>query len=122
MRIGELVKRTGLSRDTIRFYEKHGLIASEASGEDSNDYRDYPDALVERLEMIVAARDAGMKIADLQILMKYMEGPPEGDFDVEDFMDAKIVELKQTIRQARKFLGLLEATKAAISRGPVEWQ
>ena len=122
MRIGELAKRTGLTRDTIRFYEKHELIASKESGQPSNDYRDYAEELVERLEMIIAARDAGMSIADLKTLVLHMETGPSDDFDVEAFTDAKIVELRRTIANARKFLRLLEATKSALAAGPVEWR
>jgi len=122
MRIGELAKRTKLTRDTIRFYEKHELIASKASEEASNDYRDYPEDLVERLEMIIAARDTGMSIADLKTLVLHMETGPSEDFDVETFMEAKILELRRTIANARKFLRLLEATKSALASGPVEWR
>ena len=122
MRIGELAHRTGLSRDTLRFYEKHELIASNASEEASNDYRDYPDHLVERLEMIIAARAAGMSIADLKMLILHMETEPSADFDVEQFMTAKILELRASIASARKFLRLLEARKSALAAGPVEWR
>jgi len=40
MQIGELAERSGLSRDTLRFYEKRGLIASLRR---PNGYRHYPD-------------------------------------------------------------------------------
>ena len=122
MRIGELAKRTGLTRDTIRFYERHELIASKDSDEASNDYRDYPDELVERLEMIIAARDAGMSVSDLQTLIQHMETGPSDEFDAEAFMDAKIVELRRIISNARKFLRLLEQTKSALAAGAVEWR
>ena len=122
MRIGELAKRTGLTRDTIRFYERHELIASKESGEASNDYRDYPEDLVERLEMIIAAREAGMSVADLKTLIQHLETGPSDDFDVETFLDAKISELRRTISSARKFLRLLNQTKEALAAGPVEWR
>ncbi|MCB9992371.1 MAG: MerR family transcriptional regulator [Hyphomicrobiaceae bacterium] len=120
MRIGELAGATGLSRDTIRFYERHGLVASRPSPEPSNDYRDYPEELVERLDMILAAREAGLSIADLSTLFSHLESETAGDggFDADRFIDDKIVELRKTIRQARKVLDLLMRTRQALDRGP----
>lgn len=121
MRIGELAKRTGLTRDTIRFYERHGLIASQPSGEASNTYRDYPEELVERLDMIMQAREAGFSIADLQMLTSFLERPDSG-FDADEFLDDKIAEVEHTIHQARKLLALLRQTRNAIKAGPLEWR
>jgi len=120
MRIGELSRRTGLSRDTIRFYERHGLIASTPSTESSNDYRDYPEELIEQLDMIMQAREAGLGIADLQTLTRFLDDPASG-FDAKDFLDGKIAEVEHTIRQARKLLMLLKQTRQALKAGPVEW-
>jgi len=41
MRIGELAKRSEVSRDTIRFYERNGLIFSMPSDSGTNSYREY---------------------------------------------------------------------------------
>lgn len=126
MRIGELAKRTGLSRDTLRFYEREGLIASAPSPETSNDYRDYPEALIGQLEMITAAREAGFSIRDLAFFTRFLTGNAEepGDeaLEVEDFLTSKKAELRHTIAQAQKLLGIIEQTQAALRRGPVEWQ
>lgn len=46
MRIGELSCATGLSRDTLRFYEKRGLLRSRRL---ANGYRDYPREAVQWL-------------------------------------------------------------------------
>lgn len=66
MKIGELAKATGLSRDTIRFYERQGLIESNSGESETNNYRDYPAHLVQILGFLVSAREAGMSIADLR--------------------------------------------------------
>ncbi|HBS03839.1 MAG TPA: MerR family transcriptional regulator, partial [Leptospiraceae bacterium] len=43
MQIGELGRQSGLSRDTLRFYEKEGLLGKVPRLE--NGYRDYPPEL-----------------------------------------------------------------------------
>lgn len=122
MRIGELAKRTGLSRDTIRFYERHGLIESVPDAEPTNTYRDYPDGLVEQLAMIVEAREAGLSVADLTELTQHVARSHEEPFDAETFIDAKIAEVQGTIDRAQHFLAFLKATKSAFAEGPVEWR
>ncbi len=46
LRIGEISRRSGLPRDTIRYYEREGLISSEPSTEPSNSYRSYTEDAV----------------------------------------------------------------------------
>ena len=117
MRIGELAKRTGLPRDTIRFYERNGLITSLKPEGGSNDYRDYADEMVDRLVMITEARDAGFSVKELQALLQHIENPGEERFEADPFLDRKIDDLKRTIERSQRLLHMLEATKAAI-RGP----
>ena len=52
MRIGILAKRSGLSVDTIRFYEKKGLLDLDLIIRQNNNYRDYSEANLERLRFI----------------------------------------------------------------------
>ena len=122
MRIGALAKRTGLSRDTIRFYERHGLIASLPGREPGNSYRDYPVDLVERLQMIAEAREAGMSVADLKLLIHQMEAGVDEAFDAAGFLDAKLAEVRRTIEAAQRFEQLLVATRSALDAVPVEWR
>jgi|GEM_PF-404852 len=121
MRIGELAKRTGMSRDTIRFYERQGLIDSLPSRDPANSYRDYPEMLVERLAMITEAREAGLSVADLTLLITAMETGGDGTFDVNAFIDAKIAQVEETLAKAQRFLNTLVATRAALSALPEEW-
>lgn len=65
MLIGELAQRTGLSRDTIRFYEKLGLI-SPAQRNARNGYREYDGAMVDRLFLITQAKALGFTLSEIQ--------------------------------------------------------
>lgn len=115
MRIGELAKRSGVSRDAIRFYEREGLIASEPSQNPQNNYRHYPDDLLDRLEMIGEAREAGLPLADLRQLLAAMEGAADPAFDVHSFLDTRIAQIEDSIRQARRFLKTLRDTRTALN-------
>jgi len=67
LRIGELSARTGLSRDTLRYYERRGLLPSPAR--ESNGYRLYPPAAVERLLWIRQVLRAGFTLDELASLL-----------------------------------------------------
>jgi DNA-binding transcriptional MerR regulator len=62
MRIGELAARTGMSKDTIRFYEKVGLVAGDRLG---NGYRDFAPEVVEWLHYVRTAQTLGFTLAEI---------------------------------------------------------
>jgi len=115
MRIGELAKRSAMSRDTIRFYERNGLIFSIASDGGTNSYREYFEETVEILDMIKEAQDAGLSIADLVLFIKQLSEASAENFNAEDFLQTKIDEVEERIRRSRSFLKTLRATKDALS-------
>ena len=59
MQIGELGRQSGLSRDTLRFYEKEGLLGKVPRLE--NGYRDYPPELKLRLTWISEATESKLE-------------------------------------------------------------
>ena len=63
MQIGELATATGLSRDTLRFYEKRGLLAPRRGG---NGYRDYPPEAVQWMRYVRTAQSLGFTLAEIE--------------------------------------------------------
>ncbi|MFJ9831463.1 MerR family transcriptional regulator [Streptomyces sp. NPDC101169] len=62
MRIGELAARAGMTRDTIRFYEKVGLVAGRRL---PNGYRDFPPEAVVWLQYVRTAQALGFSLAEI---------------------------------------------------------
>lgn len=62
MLIGELSKRTAFSHDTIRFYEKKRLIAVDRKERRNNNYKEYPEAVYERLMLIKTVKALGFTL------------------------------------------------------------
>ncbi|WP_046247330.1 MerR family DNA-binding protein [Hymenobacter terrenus] len=65
MLIGEIVQQTGVSRDTIRYYEKMGLLQAEGRPSPFNNYKAYPATTVTRLVLIQRAKDLGFTLAEI---------------------------------------------------------
>lgn len=68
MLIGELARTAGVSRDTIRYYEREGLL--EHSFRRDNNYREYPTTAVNRLQFIKALQERGFTLGEIQDLLR----------------------------------------------------
>ena len=62
MRIGQLAETTGISRDTLRFYERQGLIRARRL---ANGYRDYPPEVLALVNYIKTAQQLGFTLAEI---------------------------------------------------------
>ncbi|MFZ6009087.1 MAG: MerR family transcriptional regulator [Bacteroidota bacterium] len=65
MLIVELSKRTGFSYDTIRFYEKKGLIKVNKEERRNNHYREYPESVCEKLLVIKTIKELGFTLHEI---------------------------------------------------------
>lgn len=75
MQIGELSKKSGFSRDTIRFYEKMGLIKIDDKARNFNQYKNYPETILKRLLTIRKIKDYGFTLQEtLGMLILFEEG------------------------------------------------
>lgn len=69
MLIKELEKRTGLTRHTIRFYEKQGFLEECSIRREGNNYRDYSEETVAYLMMLKAGQAVGFTLPELKELI-----------------------------------------------------
>ncbi len=65
MLIGELVKRSGLTKDAIRFYEKKGLISLDKGQRRDNNYKEYSEYELERLVLIKRIKELGFTLSEI---------------------------------------------------------
>ena len=77
MKIGELARRTLHTAETIRYYERMGLLP--APRRFANNYRDYGEVHVGRLEFIRHCRTLDISLDEIRSLLESIEdGSPEG--------------------------------------------
>lgn len=74
MKIAEVSKRYDISSDTLRYYERIGLLNPVART--SNGIRNYTEADCQRIEFVKCMRNAGMPI---EALIEYMHLMDQGD-------------------------------------------
>lgn len=66
MLISELSKKTGLTKDTIRFYEKLGLIGACDRQAGTRVYKDFSTEMAERLLLIKQAKNLGFTLSEIK--------------------------------------------------------
>jgi DNA-binding transcriptional MerR regulator len=102
MKIAEVSEHSGLSTDTLRYYERIGLIPPV--NRNGSGIRDYNDLDLRRVEFIKCMRSAGLPI---EVLIDYMELVQRGDPTIEarkeilieqrDLLAARIQEMQKTL-------------------------
>ncbi|MEM9906248.1 MAG: MerR family transcriptional regulator [Cyanobacteria bacterium P01_D01_bin.44] len=99
MLIGELSKQTGLSKDTIRFYEKMGLIAASDRRAGTRLYKEYGAETIERLLMIVQGKGLGFTLNEIKQLLNEWEGGAMSKQDQIKIIERKIAEILEKTQQ-----------------------
>jgi DNA-binding transcriptional MerR regulator len=100
--IGELAVRTGTTPDTLRYYERLGLLPGPART--SGGYRVYTDDAVERLRFIKQARTLGLTLHEIRTLMSYKtSGGAKRCHDVRDMLRWKMADLETRIAELQAF-------------------
>ncbi|MDM8172934.1 MerR family transcriptional regulator [Olivibacter sp. 47] len=95
MLIGELSLKTGLSKDTIRFYEKQGLIQVGRKQRRKNNYKEYSEDVLNRLQAIKRMKNFGFTLNEAATLLGMIDVNAATCDNVSDLI-AKKVDLLDT--------------------------
>ena len=99
MRIGELASATQTQSETIRYYERRGLLP-EASRTPAN-YRSYNESHVQRLAFIRHCRALGMTLAEIAALLQFKDAPDTDCANVNQLIDAHIGHVSHRIKELK---------------------
>ncbi|MFC7298987.1 Cd(II)/Pb(II)-responsive transcriptional regulator [Herminiimonas aquatilis] len=118
LRIGELAKRTNSTVETIRYYEREGLLPAP-SRTDSN-YRMYGANHLERLSLIRHCRSLDIGLEEIRTLLKFRDAPEENCEDVNALLDthishvtARVADLRELEKHLKGLRRLCNATNKA---------
>lgn len=108
--IGELARKSQISVDTIRFYEKRGLLKSPQRAE--NNYRYYDDEGLDQLVFIRHCRELGMSLHEIEALNELRRHPQQHCTLVDQAIEAHLGHINHKIQQFEKFKQQLEQLRA----------
>lgn len=99
MRIGELAQAIGIDVETIRYYEKSGLLPAPAR--EANGYRRYGAPQLERLAFIRHCRALDMPLADVTRLLNFLDQPSRDCGDINALVDEQLARVQARLRSMR---------------------
>ncbi len=117
MTIGELARRTGVNLETVRFYERIGLLPKPKRR--PSGYRVYSEADIRRLEFVKAAKAVGFSLREIAELMELRVDPQNTCDQVRARAEEKIRQIDEKIQELTRIRHALEVLAASCrGKGP----
>lgn len=99
MKIGELAQASATPIETIRYYEREGLLPAPARTE--GNFRVYEAMHLERLQFIRHCRGLDMSLDEVRVLLRFRDAPASDCGDVNALLDAHIGHVSTRIKELR---------------------
>jgi len=99
MRIGELSAATGVEVETIRYYEREGLLAAPVR--QANGYRAYGTSQLERLAFIRHCRALEIPLAEIRRLLEFVAQPAAECGDIDRLIDEQLLKVRARLKSMR---------------------
>ena len=109
--VGSLAKQAGVGIETVRFYERRGLLPKPARL--SSGYRQYSEQDARRIRFIKRAQELGFTLDEVKELLDLRINPKAKCEDVKQRTDCKIAEIKDKIRDRQRMMGSLNELSEA---------
>ncbi len=110
---GDLARATGCNIETIRYYEKTGLLPDPPRTDAG--YRIYSAAHATRLRFILRARELGFSMEDIRGLMGLEDGTAPTCAEVKERTERHLADVRAKIADLRRIENVLSATAARCS-------
>lgn len=119
MRIGELAQKTGVPTKTIRFYEESGVLPEP--GRESNGYRTYDRAAVDRLRFIKDAQTAGLRLTEITTILDLRDRGESSCHHTIALLESHLSEVDRQIEELHRTRAhLVDMTSRARGLDPSE--
>ncbi|ODN43595.1 MerR family transcriptional regulator [Piscirickettsia litoralis] len=106
MKIGELAKKSDLSIETIRYYEKQGLIAKPIRRD--NGYRDYNVDAVDKLLFIQRAKALGFSLKEIAELLE-LSDQRSCHHEVHEVAEQRLADIERRLKELARMRDGLQA-------------
>ncbi|MBI2807804.1 MAG: MerR family DNA-binding protein [Planctomycetes bacterium] len=117
MTIGHLARRAEVGIETVRFYERQGLL--ELPARKDSGYRQYDESVVARLRFIKRAKELGFSLKEIKELLALRVDPSTTCAEVRSRAKAKIADVEEKIQALQRIKNaLVQLTAVCRGRGP----
>lgn len=109
LKVSDVAGEAGVSPDTIRFYEREGLLA--APERNSSGYRQFDEGVVRRVRFIKGAQSLGLKLAEIRELLEIQDKGACPCGHTKLLVERRISEIDEEIRQLRRLSAELDSLR-----------
>lgn len=113
MKIGQLAMVSGCSIQTIRYYEKEGLLNPPSRSE--GNFRLYDEKALKELEFVKHCRSLDIPLSEIKTLLELKNRPEESCSSINDLIANQLDSVNQRIRELRALKSELQIMKKACS-------
>ena len=107
MLIGELVQRSGLTKDTIRFYEKKGLINLSDDDRRNNNYKEYSEQVLNKLLLIRKLKEMGFTLNEIDTFLELWQEEDASCVNLKYTLENKIILVEAQLTKLNELKGRL---------------
>ena len=107
LQIGDLARRFDITVETIRYYEREGLLSSPKRS--AGNYRQFSESHAQQLAFILNCRSLDMSQQEIRKLLSARTAPGRACSDVNELIETHIVEVGERIRSLKRLLIELNA-------------
>lgn len=115
MRISELAQACAIPKETIRYYEKLGLMPEPQR--QSNGYRRYNRQHLQRLMFIRHCRALDIPLSDIQRLLNFLAQPEADCAEIDRLIEVRLVEVRQRLEALSHLEQQLTALRSCCAEG-----
>jgi DNA-binding transcriptional MerR regulator len=113
MKVGQLARQAGVNVQTLRYYERRGLLPNPPRA--ASGYRQYGVEAVDRVRFIKQAQQLGFSLSEAQLIQQYLD-EPGGLGNALEFARQKIAELDERLAALQTIRGRLTELVEMCSR------
>ena len=116
--VGEVARRAAVHIDTLRYYERQGLVARPPRSR--SNYRLYPEETVRRVQFIKRAQQLGFSLKEIQELLALRAAPQAQCADVRERALTKIHAIEHKVRTLQAMhTALTQLVAACVGQAPI---
>lgn len=102
MKVGQISSKTGVSRDTVRLYEKLGLLTNVTRPHEYNNYKEYGEENVFRIGMIKEMQRIGLTLRECKGIINALVNDEMNLEDRKNFIQLKIKQTNEQIKSLQQ--------------------
>lgn len=110
VKIGELARAARTQVETVRYYEREGLLPEPARTE--SNYRSYDEQHLLRLSFIRSCRSLDMTLEEIRALLRFKEDPAANCVAVNELIDEHVEHVADRIRELKRLQAQLKELRA----------